>query len=135
MAWSDVFIPSGNQTADEQQANLDRQKALYEQRLQKRQDEGTITSQDLASRELYVSGVQLDDQNAAATEGFVEGAHDGFINVLNFPGQVTGAVGDSAGKLLGGILKNIPWWAYLAAAGALFVWMGGLTLLKGRLSR
>jgi hypothetical protein len=55
--------------------------------------------------------------------------------VLAFPGEVVGAAGSGAGTLLGGILKNIPWWAWLAAAGALFVWMDGLSLLKGRFAK
>lgn len=36
---------------------------------------------------------------------------------------------------LGGFLKSIPWWVYLAGAVALFVWLGGLVWLKGILAR
>jgi hypothetical protein len=68
---------------------------------------------------------------AAATEGVKEGAN----NVLTAPGKVVGGVGQGLSTLLGGILKNIPWWAWLVAAGALFVWMGGLELLRGRLAK
>ena len=115
MAWSDFFLPSGAQTADEQQANLDRQKQQYEDALARRQAAGTISVQDLAKDQEYVTGVQLDSQNAAAAQGFVEGAQEGFQNVLAAPGKVVGFAGDTAGTLLGGILKNIPWWVYLAA--------------------
>jgi len=37
--------------------------------------------------------------------------------------------------VLWGILKKIPWWVYLAGLFAIFVWMGGLVLLRGRLAR
>jgi hypothetical protein len=60
---------------------------------------------------------------------------EGVNNVLSAPGQVVGAVGSGASTLLWGIVKAIPWWVYLAAAGALFVWMGGLELLRGRFKK
>ncbi|HEV2391073.1 MAG TPA: hypothetical protein VG146_01785 [Verrucomicrobiae bacterium] len=66
---------------------------------------------------------------------FVAGAKQGLDNVLTAPGKVVGAVGSGASTLLGGIIKAIPWWVWLGAAAALFVWMGGLELLKGRFAR
>jgi multidrug efflux pump subunit AcrA (membrane-fusion protein) len=69
--------------------------------------------------------------NQAAEQGLMEGVN----NVLTAPGKAVGAVGSGASTLLGGILKNIPWWVYLGAAVALFIWMGGLSLLRGRLAK
>src|SRR4051812_3001825 len=57
-------------------------------------------------------------------DAFAEGAKEGLNAELALPGQVVGGVTGGAGKLLWGIVKNIPWWLWLAGAGALFVWMG-----------
>jgi hypothetical protein len=75
------------------------------------------------------------DVVASVNSEFKAGAAEGLNNVLTAPGKAVGAIGGGASTLLWGILKNIPWWVYLAGAGALFVWMGGLTLLKGRFAR
>jgi hypothetical protein len=135
MAWSDIFLPSGAQTQDEAQANLDKQKAQYDAALQRRQDAGTITPEDLSKDQSYEAGLSLDSQNAAAAQGLLEGAQEGFQNVLNAPGKAVGFIGDSSGTLLGGILKNIPWWAYLGAGLVVFFYLGGGFLLKGSLKR
>ena len=134
MAWSDFFLPSGAQTADEAEANAARQKALLEERLAARQAEGTL-SDDQAARYQSELMLAMNDQNAAAWEGFKEGAAEGLNNVLNAPGKVVGAVGSSLSQAVWGVLKNIPWWVWLVGLGALFVWMGGLSLLRGRLAR
>ena len=71
----------------------------------------------------------------SVTDEAKAGLSEGLDNVLSAPGKVVGAVGAGASTVLAGILKAIPWWTWLVAAGALFVWMGGLALLKGRLKR
>lgn len=76
-----------------------------------------------------------EDQNAAAAQGLEEGAVQGWNNVLAAPGKVVGAVTDTTGSMLWGIVKNIPWWLWAGAVVVLFVWMGGLELLRGRLAR
>ena len=75
------------------------------------------------------------DVAAQVGSEFQAGLQDGLNNELSLPGKVVGAVSGGAGQLLWGILKNIPWWLWLGAAGALFVWMGGLALLWGRLAK
>lgn len=133
MSWSDWFLKSGSQTSSEQEANYARLQQLEQERLARRQAEGSITVEDVA---YYQSNTgPLESQNAAAWEGAKEGAAEGWQNVLNAPGQAVGAVGGSLSTVLGGVLKNIPWWLWLVAAGALFVWMGGLSLLRGRLAK
>ena len=67
--------------------------------------------------------------NQAAEQGLAEG----FQNVLDAPGKVVGAVGSSASSMLWGIIKAIPWWVWIGGLVALFVWMGGLSLLRGKL--
>jgi len=123
------------QTAQEQADNLAREQQLYRDRLAARQADNSITPEQLAADNSYVDTITLDSQDAAAAAGFGEGLQVGWQNVLNAPGKLVGGVGSNLGQVLGGVLKNIPWWAWLVAAGALFVWMGGLTLLRGQLGR
>jgi hypothetical protein len=107
-------------------------------------------NQDLVNRRVW-SSAQFDAAQADVAAGnassgvdnvvnsvdseFRAGAAEGLHNVLAAPGQVVGAAGSLSGELLWGIIKKIPWWAWLAGLGALFVWMGGLSLLRGRLAR
>ena len=134
MSWSDIFIPSTSQTSDEQAANYARQQAEYQRKLEARQAAGTI-SDEAYNRGLELSSLTLNDQDAAAWEGAKEGAREGLNNILDFPGKATDAVGNSLTQVLWGIIKGIPWWAWFVGLGALFVWMGGLTLLRGRLAK
>jgi len=135
MAWSDFFLPSSAQTASEQQANFDAQQAAYQAALARRQAAGTLTTQQAQNAADYAASLQLDSQDAAAAQGFVAGLGEGWNNVLNAPGKATGFIGDTLSQTLGGILKNIPWWVYVAGLGALFVYMGGLALLRGRFAK
>lgn len=130
--WSAI---TGTTPQDEQDAELAKGKAAFEAALKKRQDEGTITADQAAHEQQLTDNTYNENTDAAAWDGFKQGATDGLNNVLNFPGEVVGAAGQGSSQLLWGVLKNIPWWVYLVAAGALFVWMGGLALLRGRLSR
>ncbi len=132
---TDWLLPTGAQTSAEQQANYDRQVQQYKDALAQRQAAGTLTQAQQDEASTYLANANLESQDAGAAQGFAEGAAQGFQNVLDAPGKVVGFVGDSAGSLLGGVLKNIPWWIYLAVAAALFVWMGGLALLRGRLAK
>lgn len=96
---------------------------------------GRITPEEYAIYQEHAQTGATGDVNLQVREAFAEGAAEGFQNVLTAPGKAVGAVGGVASTLFGGVLKNVPWWAYLAAAVALFVWMGGLALLRGRLAR
>lgn len=134
MSWlSDIFLPSGAMTSEEQQANYERLQKLEQERIAQREAIGDLRAEDRAYYESNTG--PLENQDAAAWEGAKEGAAEGLQNVLDAPGQAVGLVGQGAGTLLGGVLKNIPWWVYVGAAAALFVWMGGLSLLRGRLVR
>ncbi len=48
---------------------------------------------------------------------------------------IFGVPAGALGSVLWAILKAIPWWIWLVAAGALFVWLGGLVRLKGVLAK
>lgn len=130
MAWSDIFIRGGQQTADEQQQHYAEQQAEYQAKLAARQAEGTL-EQDYVMADMG----PLESQNQAAWEGAKEGAAEGLDNILDTPGKVVGTVGSWSGQLLWGVLKNIPWWAWIVAAGLAFWWLGGAVLLRGRLSK
>lgn len=92
---------------------------------------------DVAAQDIAAGDTSTGDNNVVASvdSEFVAGLQQGANNVLQAPGKVVGAAGSGASTLLGGILKNIPWWIYGGALVALFVWMGGLELFRGRLAR
>jgi hypothetical protein len=92
---------------------------------------------DLASQDITAGNVSTGDANVVASvdSEFKAGAQEGLQNVLTAPGKAVGLLGSGANTILGGILKNIPWWVYAGLVAGLFVWMGGLELLKGRLAR
>jgi hypothetical protein len=91
----------------------------------------SVFDQAQANAEAGATGNFTDQVNA----DFISGAQDGLSGALQAPGKAVGFLGGSLGTALGGILKNIPWWVYLGAAAWLFVWLGGLELLRGRLKR
>ncbi len=102
-------------------------------------DQGTWTQAqaDAANADIATGNASTGDNNvmgaidAAGQAGLAEGLN----NILTAPGNLVGAVGSGASTMLWGIVKAIPWWVWLVAAGALFVWMGGLELLRGRLGK
>ena len=139
MAWLglDKLLLGTDLTAEQQRSDqLDQQLTAANQQLE---NQGYVPQG-------YTQQASLDIQNGNLTTGandvvgsvnseFVAGAKEGLNNVLNAPGKLVGDVGGGLNQMLSGILKNIPWWVWLAAAGGLFVWMGGLSLLKGRLAK
>lgn len=123
MAWSDIFLPSTAQTPEEAQANLDRQTALFNSRLAARQAAGTISDQQAADYQSFIGGVSLEDQNAAASAGFVEGLKES-------AGNLWSGVKDAVGSLSPAI-----WGIVVLAFVALFIWAGGLGIIKGILKK
>ena len=49
--------------------------------------------------------------------------------------NITGAVKGTLNTAGGLVWNSIPWWVWIVGAAALFFWMGGGALLKGRLAR
>lgn len=135
MAWSDWFTSSNAQSYDDAQAHLEAQKQALAQKVADREAAGTLTPDQAAAD--YNTALQqtADDQNAAAAQGLEEGAMEGLNNVLNAPGQIVGVTGQGLGQVLGGILKNIPWWAYAIALVAGFFYLGGAELIRAWVSR
>jgi len=123
--WSYI---TGTTPQDEQQAGLDLEKQRYDAALARREAAGTISEEAADKGRAYENGVVLEDTDAGALQGFKEGAKEGLDNVLNFPGEVVGAAGKGAGQVLANILKNIPWWVYLGAIGALFFYFAPILM-------
>jgi len=134
MAWSDIFIPDDNISSSEQADVYAHQQQQFQEALARRQAEGSLSNDQV---NFYVSNTTdgLQSQNDAAAEGFKEGAQEGLNNVLDAPGKIVGLAGKGLTQVLGGVLLGIPVWLYLVAGIALFVWMGGMSLLRGRLSK
>lgn len=139
MAWlglDKVFLGVDLSQQQQQSDTLDNQIQAANQKLE---DAGYVKQgyTQLAAQDIAAGNVSTGDNNVVASvdSEFAAGAQQGLQNVLNAPGKAVGALGGGASTLLWGILKNIPWWVYLVAVGALFVWMGGLSLLRGRLAR
>lgn len=130
MSWlSDIFIPSTSQTSAEQAANYAAQQAEYQRRLQARQEAGTLPA------DYIYAGGQLEVQDQAAWEGFQEGAAEGAANVGTFlTDTLPGTVNKTISATVGSVFSAIPVSLWLLAAVALFVWMGGLTVLRGKLA-
>lgn len=121
MSWSDWFLPATSQTAAEQEANYARQQEEYARRVQERQQ----IQPDYAPT---WAGQELESQDAAAWEGFQEGAAEGLKSI-------PGAVNSTLGATVGALFRSIPISIWLLGAVALFFYMGGAALLKGRLAK
>lgn len=134
MSWlTDWFV--GGMTEQEQADNLKKTQDLAAKRIAAREAAGTLTPEEESARYQSIFTQQIDGQDQAAADGFVEGAKEGLQNVLDAPGKVVGAVGDASSSMLWGIVKNIPWWVWVGGAVALFVWLGGLMLIRGKLAK
>jgi hypothetical protein len=139
MAWFglDKLLLGTDLTAEQARGNqLDAQITAANQQLE---NQGAVPAGYTAAASADINAGNLStgasDVVSSVDGEFVAGAQQGLSNVLAAPGKVVGAVGGSASSLLWGIVKNIPWWVWIAALGAIFVWMGGLELLRGRLAR
>lgn len=126
-------------TGTEDQASQDARLAQMKQNLDQARvralNDGVITEQQSQNLQDYAANTNNDSEAQAAGQGFVEGAKEGLNNVLDAPGKLVGGVGSGASQVLGGILKNIPWWVYVGAVVAAFFYLGGLAILKGRLAK
>ena len=133
LTWIDSKLTGVDLAAEQQRGNqLDAQlQNLNQQALATGHYDQATFDQAQADAVAGATGDVTQSVDVAFQQGLAEGAQ----NVLNAPGKLVGAAGSASSSLLSGILKNIPWWVYVAAFGALFIWMGGLSLLKGRLSR
>jgi len=149
MSWfSDLFLPKGAPTAAEQEANYKAQQAKFAAQRAAKLEQGMIT-QEQYDRDMQLATDYLPSQDYAAAVGALEGATEIFYD----PGQWAadtqeGAkiVGTAAAEAVGvtssalwtitkQILGAIPWWIWILLAGGLFLWMGGLELLRGKLAK
>ena len=130
---------AGVPSQEEQDAQLAAKKAAFEADIKAHEDAGTVTPERAQSLREYLAETQNEDVGAAAQAGFVEGLKEGADNVLTAPGKLvsaaTQAANEAATGVVYGFFKNLPWWIYFGAAVALFIWMGGLALLKGSFAK
>jgi hypothetical protein len=130
-------VPSESEMNAADTAALERYNAAVDRAVA----DGRMDSEDAQNRKNLMEQIDSQQQAVNATldteiqTGLKEGASQGLDNVLNFPGQVVDKVGQGLSQSLWGVLKNIPWWVYLGGLVALFIWMGGLSLLRGRLAK
>lgn len=116
----------GGQPEAEAEANYERLKQLERDRLAARATAGTITPEQEAR---YLANTEpLQSTDAAAAYGFAEGLGEGIQNI-------SGGVNKTLAGTIKTIFSAIPWQVWILAAIALFIWMGGLALLRGRLTR
>jgi hypothetical protein len=73
--------------------------------------------------------------DASIAGEFGAGLAQGATNVLKAPGWLVGIVGDAAGTALWSIVKNIPWWVWLGAAGYVFYSLGGMAFIRRELQK
>ena len=133
-----MSVVTGTDLAAEQ-AKSDAADAQLSQVNQQALDAGLVTQAvyDQSQADIAAGNASTGDNNVigAVDAEAQAGLADGLNNVLTAPGKLVGAVGSGASTLLWGIIKSIPWWVYLAGAAALFVWMGGLEMIEGRLGK
>lgn len=139
MAWLGLDRLFLGTSLDEQQAQSDALDVKIRDANQRLEAAGYVPSgyADTAAADIAAGNVSTgaDHVVASVNQEFIAGAQAGLQNVLQAPGQVVGLAGSGLTTIVGGILKAIPWWIYLGGLVALFVWMGGLELLRGRLAR
>src|SRR6266568_5393693 len=116
MAWLglDKLFLGYDLTAEQQRSDqLDAQIRAANQKLA---DAGYVSQNyvDLAAQDIAAGNASTGADNVVASVNSeaAAGAAEGLNNVLTAPGKVIGAVGGGASTLLGGILKNIPWWVW-----------------------
>lgn len=120
MAWSDFFLPSGAQRADEAQANYERQQRELEAQTARRIEDNTIDVETVRINN-QLSGVPLDDQDAAAASGFSEGLQEGRANIDR--AFISG---------VGNFLSLVPRFVWVLGAVGLFLYLGGGAMLLRR---
>jgi len=85
---------------------------------------------DQANKDLNTTAADLSNIDQQTQDAFDQGAKEGLNNVTSLPGKLVGAAGNAASDTLWGIIKNIPWWVWVALAAYIFISLGGLRLLK-----
>ena len=136
--WSKTLSLFTGVDLDAEQARSDAADAQTAALNQKLLEQGlwTQTQYDQAQADIAAgnastgAGDVVGSVTAEGQAGFEEAAN----NLLKVPGDAVGLVGGGLSQALWGIVKNIPWWVWIGGAAALFVWMGGLSLLRGRLA-
>ncbi len=115
---------AGQAAGDAAEAQI---KALNDQQLAA----GEITPQEYAQMQQDFAtsdAANVGNVSAQAQQAFDQSIQDTVSGVTK---GVTGTVWD----VIGSFLKSLPLWLWVVVAGALFVWLGGLELLRGSLKK
>lgn len=139
MAWLGLDKLFLGTSLDEQQQLSDSLDSKITAANQQLENQGFVPSgyTQAASNDIATADVQSGAANVVGSvdSEFAAGAKEGLQNVLNAPGKIVGGVGSGLSSVVWGIVKNVPWWIYAGGAVALFIWLGGLELLRGRLAK
>lgn len=123
---TDWLVGDTAQTSGEAQANYDRQRRILADKIAARQAAGTLTPDQVA---FYQSNQgELASTDRAAALGALEGAGEGLQTAA---AGVNRTLAGSANL----IFSAIPWQVWIIGGVLLFIWMGGMELLKGKLTR
>jgi len=115
-----IFAPGEQERSDE----LDRRRIELERR---RAERGLISEQQAADNIARIEGQRLDVEGEVGA-AFNEGLKEGYDNV-------TGGISSTLKAPFKFVWDSVPFVVWLALAAGIFVWMGGLSLLKGRFSK
>ena len=113
---------------DEAKAQGDAADAGHAALNQEKLEKGTWTQQQFDEASVRLAAGAMGDPNQQVADEFKAGVSEGIDNLANTTNAVIAAPFKFA-------WKAIPWQIYVVAAVALFFWMGGAALLRGRLSR
>jgi len=76
------------------------------------------------------------DLQGQVEDAFAAGAQQGLQNEVEFVTRtVPRAISDTLNAVGGAVWRSIPWWVWLLAGVALFLYAGGGVWLRGRLAR
>ena len=132
MAWFglDKLLLGVDLSAEQQRSNqADQQLLALNQQLV---DQGTWTQAqaDAAAQKIAAGNADTGAGNVVASvdQSFAQGLQQGEQNI-------TSGISDTIARLIKDVWAAIPWQLWVVALVVLFVWMGGLAMLKGRLAK
>jgi len=112
---------------DEEQKRSDQADSSLEKLNKDALDRGIWSQETYEAAQQHIEAGRIDAQGEVS-HAFIEGAKEGMANM-------TGAVNSTLSWGVGSIFKAIPLSIWLIAAAVLFVWMGGLVWLRGRMAQ
>jgi len=97
-------------------------------------DKGIWTPEQQAAANADLGASDTPDIQASIDAAYAQGAAEGFQNDVNLLSKAGNAISDAANKTLWQALKNIfgaiPWPIWIIGAVVLFVYLGGLGIIR-----